>query len=99
MEREGPKVVKLTEAESWTVIVRARGVMEGWVEDGELRLMGSEFQSGMLERLADGWWLWWPNNVNVLSATNCATKMAKMVSFMLHIFYHNFFLIAGRRKG
>ena len=37
--------------------------------------------------------------MNGLGATELNVQAAKMVSFVLHIFYCNFFLIAGRRKG
>ena len=51
-----------------------------------------EFQFGKMKSPGGGWWWWLPNNVNALSYhLNWHLNMVKMATFMLFIFYHDFF--------
>lgn len=71
---------------------KSKGDRQGpWVEDGSYCRMGSEFHSGMVKGLADGWWLWWPNNVNVLSATELNIQTGQNGKFCVTYILLQFF--------
>lgn len=50
--------------------------------------MGTEYQLRMMEGSAEGLWEQLHSNITALSATDVHSKRAKMVSFMLCIFYN-----------